>query len=67
MDFSGWLGSHCVDLAEIDSGKKVLTSAGGPKKIDQPVKTMARQASKITLYGHPVVEDNYLAEILFTF
>ncbi|KAG5995961.1 hypothetical protein E4U52_007517 [Claviceps spartinae] len=60
IDLSGWLGSHCVDLVEIDSGKKVLGL-----KINQPAKTMARQASKITLYGHPVVEDNYLAEILF--
>ncbi|KAG6216714.1 hypothetical protein E4U50_005223 [Claviceps purpurea] len=34
MDLSGWLGSHCVDPVEIDSGKKVLTSAGGPKKIN---------------------------------
>ncbi|KAG6055315.1 hypothetical protein E4U17_003072 [Claviceps sp. LM77 group G4] len=31
IDLSGWLGSHCVDPMEIDSGKKVLTSAGGPK------------------------------------
>ncbi|KAG6020307.1 hypothetical protein E4U19_006469 [Claviceps sp. Clav32 group G5] len=33
IDLSGWLGSHCVDPVEIDSGKKVLTSAGRP--IDQ--------------------------------
>ncbi|KAG5972303.1 hypothetical protein E4U58_006742 [Claviceps cyperi] len=35
MDLSGWLSSYCVDPVEIDSGKKVLTSAAG-LKINQP-------------------------------